>query len=108
MKVKRRKRGKGRLTGKENVKRPHDKFRLLLGENIDLIISIVMNSLIITNQDSSDKRRRGIAREHYVNYTLWMYFFVIIIIIIIISNKSRRQGDYTVEPASANGQNYSQ
>jgi len=24
------------------------------------------------------------------------------------SNKSRRQGDYTVEPASANGQNYPQ
>jgi len=24
------------------------------------------------------------------------------------NNKSRRQGDYTVEPASANGQNYPQ
>ena len=26
----------------------------------------------------------------------------------LVSNKSRRQGDYTVEPASANGQNYPQ
>jgi len=75
MKVKLRKREKGCLTWKENFKRPHDRFRLLLPKNINLITSNEMNSLIITNRNSSDKRRRGIARKHYVKYTLWVYFF---------------------------------